>query len=331
MPELRQNMVTKEWVIIANERAKRPDNYVKSRNRSSATQTIFDPNCPFCPGNEELDLEVSRLPAAGSWQTRVVFNKYPALSREGDLIRTFDGVHRQIAGIGHHEIVVDHPRHNTTMALMTAEEIKLVLETFYERGWSIRKDARVEQIIYFKNHGEKAGASLKHPHSQIIGLPVVPTNIRHRTEEARRYFDDTGECVFCAMMREEIRDGVRLVSNSDHFVAFVLYAASSPFHIWILPRQHSVSFSYTLPDQIADLAGLLRDVLRRLFIGLGDPDYNFIIRSAPVKEISNDYLHWYIAVVPRLGHTAGFELGSGVYINPSLPEECADFLRKVKV
>jgi UDPglucose--hexose-1-phosphate uridylyltransferase len=227
--------------------------------------------------------------------------------------------------------VVEHPRHNTTLALMTSEEIKYVLETFYSRGWSIRKDSRIEQIIYFKNHRERAGASLKHPHSQIIGLPVVPTDIRHRIEEARRYFDDFGECVFCVMMRDELQKKVRLVTENSHFVAFVLYAAPSPFHVWVLPRQHSVSFLYSQPDEIAALADILRIVSRKLYIGLNDPAYNLIIRSAPVKEISNDYLHWYVTIIPRLSRTAGFEMGSGMFINPALPEESAAFLRKVKL
>lgn len=331
MTELRQNLASKEWVIIANERSNRPDAFIESHTDvTTEMQPLHEDGCPFCPGNEELDLEVERNPTTGPWQTRVVYNKYPALSREGDLTRNFDGVHRRISGVGHHEIVVEHPSHNTTLALMTPPEIELVLETYYSRGWSIRKDSRIEQIIYFKNHRERAGASLKHPHSQIIGLPVVPANIRHRIEEARRYFDDNGECVFCTMMRDELEKQERLVAINDHFVAFVLYAAPSPFHIWIIPRQHSVSFLYSQPDEIADLARIIQDILRRLYVGLHDPAYNLIVRSAPVKEISNDYLHWYVTVIPRLSRTAGFEMGSGMFINPALPEDSAAFLRDVK-
>lgn len=332
MAELRQNMVTKEWVIISDDRARRPDEYVDLHKQvTTETQTFYDPTCPFCPGNEELDLEIECFPPEGAWQTRVVYNKYPALSKDGRLTRQFDGVHRRISGVGHHEIVVESPRHNTTLALMQPKEIKLVLETFYNRGWGIRKDARVEQVIYFKNHGEKAGASLKHPHSQIIGLPVVPNNIRHRLDAARRFFDDNGECAYCTMMQDELNNRERLVATSNFFAAFVLYAAPSPFHIWVIPRNHSVSFLYSQSDELADLAHLLRDVLRRLYIGLRDPAYNLIIRTAPVKEISNDYLHWYITIVPRLSRTAGFELGSGIFINPAIPEDSADFLRNVKV
>ncbi|RMF04698.1 MAG: galactose-1-phosphate uridylyltransferase [Chloroflexi bacterium] len=332
MAEFRQNMATKEWVIIANERAKRPDAFVeKHKPVITETQLFHDPKCPFCPGNEELDLEIERLPEDGAWQTRVVLNRYPALSQRGEVLRTFDGVHRSITGVGYHEVVVENPRHNTTLALMTPQEIKPYLQTIYSRGWDLQKDRRIEQVIYFKNHGERAGASLRHPHSQIIGLPVVPNDIRRRIEEARRYFDDTGYCVYCTMMKDELKNKVRLVTLSKHFVAFVLYAAPAPFHMWIIPRKHSVSFLYIQEDELTDLAYVLHDVLRRLYVGLRDPAFNLIIRSAPVKEISNDYLHWYITIVPRLSRSAGFELGSGIFINPAIPEESAAFLRRVKV
>jgi UDPglucose--hexose-1-phosphate uridylyltransferase len=331
MAELRQNMVTKEWVIIADERAKRPDHYIEARERSRTEfLPAHDSSCPFCPGNEELDLEIERMPETDAWQTRVVYNRYPAL-KDGELNRTFDGVHRRMSGVGYHEIVVETPKHNTTLALMEPEQIKLFLQTFYSRGWGIRKDPRIEQVVYFKNHGERAGASLKHPHSQIIGLPVVPSDIRRRIDEARRYFDDTGNCASCVMMEDELETEKRLVAVSTHFVAFVLYASPSPFHMWIVPRKHSVSFLYSQMEELADLAHLLRDVLRKLYVGLRDPDYNLIIRTSPVKEISNDYLHWYIAIVPRLSQSAGFELGSGIFINPSIPEESAAFLRDVQI
>lgn len=332
MPELRQNIVTKEWVIIATERARRPHDFAQPRTHTPIeAEPVHDPNCPFCPGNEELDLEIERWPEASPWQTRVVHNKYPALSRDGSLRRTYNQVNRWMSGIGYHEIVVDHPHHNTTWALMTPEEIQTVLKTFYRRGWSIREDSRMEQIIYFKNHGEQAGASLKHPHCQIISLPIVPSNIRQRNEEARRYFDDYGECVYHVMLRDELEKGERIVATSKHFVALLVYAASSPFHLWIIPRFHSVSFLYSQPEHIADLAIILRDITRRLYIGLRDPSYNLIIRSAPIKEISNDYLQWYVTIVPRLSRAAGFELGSGMFINPALPEESAEFLRNIEI
>jgi UDPglucose--hexose-1-phosphate uridylyltransferase len=328
MAELRQNLATREWVIIASERARRPNAFVEAGGRQLTHERHErDAGCPFCPGNEELDLEIDRDPAAGPWTTRVVGNKYPALHLDGPLTRSFDGVERSITGVGHHEVLVEHRLHNSTLALLTDEEILDVLLMYLRRGRAIAADPRVEQIVFFKNHGERAGASLPHPHSQVIGLPIVPGDIRHRIEEARRFFDDTGQCVFCTMLADELGRGERLVAVNEQFAAFVLYAASSPFHIWILPRQHHASFLRAEPAELRLLAPLLRDVLFRLYAHLNDPDYNLLIRSTPTKEPENGYFHWYIAIVPRLSRSAGFELGSGVWINSSLPEECAAFLR----
>lgn len=332
MPELRQNLATKDWVIIATERAKRPDNFIEVDTLPAIeTEPTHDPDCPFCPGNEEPDLEIERWPNDDAWQIRVVRNKYPALIQNGDPARTFDGVHRHITGVGHHEVVVDHPQHNTSWALMACTEIKQLLSTHHQRGWQIRENPQMEQIIYFKNRGPRSGASLKHPLSQIIALPVVPNYIRHRTEEARRYSDDHGECVYCVMAQDELKRSERVICTNEHFTAFVLYAALSPFHLWIMPREHSVSFLYSQSDQIEALAEILHDVLRRLYYGLNDPSFNLIIHSAPLKEISNNYLHWYISVIPRVSRAAGFEMGSGMFINPTLPEASAEYLKNVKM
>jgi UDPglucose--hexose-1-phosphate uridylyltransferase len=332
MPEFRQNIATKEWVIISSERAKRPNSYVQSTESVNITQDqAFEPNCPFCVGNEERDLELDAIPREGDWQVRAVLNKYPALSPHEPLERSFDGVRRYISGLGQHEVIVEHPVHNTTLALMQPSEIEKVMELFSMRGWYLREDQRIEQIIYFKNHGVRPGASLVHPHSQIIALPVVPHNIRQRTEEARRYFDDTGDCVFCVMLADEIIRQDRIVAQTDHFVAFVLYAAYSPFHTWIVPKRHGVSFLYMNAAERSDLALIIKQVLHRIYVGLNDPAYNMVVQSSPTKEIGNNYLHWYISVVPRLTRQAGFELGSGMYINTSLPEDCADFLRQVEL
>ena len=329
MPELRQNIATKEWVIIATERAKRPEEFVQPSRPLSEDRPEWEEDCPFCPGNEELDLEVMRIPARGPWQLRVVSNKYPALQLEGERMRTFDGVHRQITGVGYHEVLIESPQHNTCPALESAVEVSLMLEAFKMRGREIAQDSRIEQIIYFKNHGDRAGTSLVHPHTQLIGLPIVPYHIRARAEEARRYFDDTGRCVLCHMLSDELKDDHRLVAKSKHFVSFIPYAALSPFHIWILPRRHESNFLNATADELADLGDLLRRVLRKLYVGLRDPDHNYVIRSAPIHDLGTEYLHWYVTVVPRVTRSAGFELGSGMFINVALPESSAAFLRAV--
>jgi UDPglucose--hexose-1-phosphate uridylyltransferase len=329
MPELRQNIATKEWVIIATERAKRPEEFVQPPRPITEHRPGWEADCPFCPGNEELDLEVMRIPEQGPWQVRVVRNKYPALQREGERLRTFKGVQRQISGVGYHEVLIETPVHNTCPALQSPAEVSLMLQAFKIRGREIAQDTRVEQLVWFKNHGERAGTSLAHPHTQLIGLPIVPYHIRARTEEARRYFDDTGHCAMCHMLSEELKDGQRLVAKSQHFAAFVPYAALSPFHIWILPRRHESSFLNASARELADLGEVLRLVLRKLYLGLKDPDYNYVVRSAPLLDPGSEYLHWYVTIVPRVTQSAGFELGSGMFINVALPESSAAFLRAV--
>jgi len=332
MPELRQNFVTKEWVIISTERARRPSSFAEPGDRLlTVDRPAYDSHCPFCPGNEETDLEEDRLPADGPWQVRVVQNKFPALAGGGMPVHSVDGIQRSIAGVGYHEVLVCHPAHNTTLGLMQPDEVLPVFEAFQRRGRAMAQDPRIKQVIFFKNHGRRAGASLAHPHCQIIGMPVVPNSIQRRMFEVERHYKETGESPICRMMEDELLREERLVSVTEHFATFVLYAALSPFHIWIVPRTHRASFLDASPEELADLARVVRDVLRRIYYGLNDPDFNLVIRSAPLNEDSHTHFHWYITVVLRLSFMAGFEMGSGMHINPSLPEMSATFLRDIKI
>ena len=331
MPELRQNIITRDWVIIAKERALRPNEFA-SRRPAPPPRPSFDPTCPFCPGNEKMTRkEIYRVSEGSHWQVRVIDNKYPALVPEGERVRSLSGVFRSMAAVGYHEVIVEHPRHDLHTALYSPAELGTVLKTYRARYHEIRKDPRVEAVIIFRNHGEAAGTSLPHPHAQLVATPIVPSQIRARVEEAVRYFDDTGECVFCRTLREELLSRERIVCATDYFVAFIPYAALSPFHMWIYPRRHVSSFDESLDGELDDLAVNLRSVLLRLYHGLGNPDLNYSIRSLPLRDRQTDYFHWYLAIVPRVTRTAGFELGSGMFINSSLPEESAKFLRSIKI
>jgi UDPglucose--hexose-1-phosphate uridylyltransferase len=329
MPELRQNLATKEWVIIATERARRPEEFVQADKERVEDRPARANTCPFCPGNEELDLERLRLPDAGEWIVRVVRNRYPALQENGEPAQCFDGINRSIAGVGYHEIVVESRLHNTSPATEALEEVEQTLHAFQIRGWAFRGDPRIEHMIYFKNHGVSAGASLVHPHAQLLGMPVVPSGVRTRIAEARRYFEDQGECVICRMRQDEERDGARMVAATTFFSVFVPYAALSPFHLWIVPRRHCTNFLDATPEELRDLARMLRELLFKIYVGLNDPDYNYVIRSAPDYERESAYVHWYVAVVPRVTRAAGFEMGTGMFINTALPEESAHFLRSL--
>lgn len=332
MTELRQNLITRDWVIIATERAKRPDEFSKPE-MSLPPIPHYRSNCPFCAGNEPLTggREMLRLSNDLEWRVRVVSNKYPALSPDGERVRETEGIFRALSGFGFHEVVIEHPRHDLTMALMEIEDLANIIRVYRKRYADIRLDSRVETIIIFKNHGRSAGTSLEHPHSQIAAIPIVPYQWRDRAREAIRYYDDTGECIFCRTLAEELQAKERIIFTSEHFVAFIPYAALSPFHTWIFPRRHASSFDEITEVEILDLAKTLKTVLAKLYYGLNNPDYNYTIRSIPTAEQRTDYSHWYIALIPRVSLSAGFELGSGMYINTALPEESAAFLRSIEI
>jgi UDPglucose--hexose-1-phosphate uridylyltransferase len=331
MSEIRQNVITRDWVIIASERARRPNDFVRS-SRAEISLPPHDPNCPFCPGNEQAAKdECFRLEDTTGWRVRAVANKFPALRPIGKRVRRVEGLRRSMAGVGVHEVIIEHPQHNLTTALLGVEDVADILRVYQQRYLAVKKDPRIEAIVVFKNHGERAGTSLHHAHSQLAATPVVPNQVRNRAEEAIRFYDDMGECIFCKTLTDELAAQERIIIASQHFVAFIPYAALSPFHTWIFPRRHASSFEETTSGEIADLGDVLRLLLAKLYCGLGDPDYNYVIRSSPTYDGHTSYFHWYLSIIPRISRTAGFELGSGMFINPTLPEASAKYLREVDV
>ncbi len=267
----------------------------------------------------------------GGWRVRVTPNKFAALV-PGDFkdLKVEDGLERRMTGLGVHEVIVETPSHNTAIAFLSKAHVRDLLLTYRERYREIEKATQLEQVVIFKNHGVAAGTSLEHPHSQLIATPIVPSNIRYRMEQAVRYYDEHRECLYCRMMRDEIEEGTRVVQETRHHVAFVPFAAMSPFHMWIMPKRHCAAYSGISDAEAADLAALLRSVLGKLYAGLRDPDYNYAIRSAPGESRHVRYFHWYLSIVPRVTKMAGFEIGSGMFINTALPESSAKFLRAQK-
>ena len=330
MSELRQNFATKEWVVIATERARRPEEMAHHSERKPAAP--FVANCPFCPGNEKLTpAEIMRIPTSTEvpWHARVIPNKFAALSREVQPTRTVHRSRRSVNGFGVHDVIVETPDHSEVMALMPDSYMAEILRIYKIRYDELSLDRRIALITIFKNHGPDAGTSLEHPHSQIIATPVISLQVRERFQHALRHFDDYGECMFCQMLEEELEEQSRIVAISEHFVALELYASPAPFCTHIYPRRHMASFGDVSGAEINDLARMLRSILAKLYHGLADPDFNFTIRSAPAESVGVKYFHWYLSVIPRLTRMAGFELGSGMFINTVLPEAAAEFLRKV--
>jgi UDPglucose--hexose-1-phosphate uridylyltransferase len=330
MPELRQNRFTKEWVIVATERARRPEELTVKREPKVVPAYV--PSCPFCPGNERLTPpEIMRIANGESWQVRVTPNKFAALSREADLHRTIHRSRRTLNGFGFHDVIVETPDHSQTTALLPQDYVADIIRCYKQRFDQVSADPRIAHVTIFKNHGADAGTSLEHPHSQLIATPIISSQVRGRMYEALRHYDEFGECIFCTALAEELEDKTRVVIANDHFVALVPFASATPFCIHIYPRRHMASFGYISEEEITDLAGVLRTVLAKLYFGLKNPDFNYTIRTAPAECAGVMYYHWYLSVIPRLTRVAGFELGSGMFINTVLPEAAAEFLRNVKV
>ena len=338
MPKLRQDLATRKWSIIALERGKRPDDFLAGR-KPHEPQPTYSPSCPFCKGNEQMAPEPTYVvydPAQKDkkeWAVRVVPNKYPALickSPAGEPRRRRQvGLYLEMDGCGQHEVVIESPDHSKTIATMSVEEVSLVVGTYRQRFLTLDRADWNELIIIFRNQGEVAGTSLVHPHSQIIGAPIVPGDIRCRLDEAQRYFDDRGTCVYCDMLEAECAEGVRLVASNPGFVAFCPFASIVPYAMWIMPRRHASSFG-VISDEEADLfARILRDVLKRLYALLSNPDYNYVVRSSPHHAAGEPHFHWYLEILPRLTTQAGFEIGSGININVVEPESAAEQLRKI--
>ena len=330
MPELRYNLLTREWVIIATERAKRPDQFVRKVEKKPLP--AFVANCPFCPGNEKLTPpQTYVVPDDHSWQVRVTPNKFAALSYEGERRRAIVGIRRTVTGVGIHEVIVETPDHSKTTALLDDRGVELIIQTYLNRFRFASSDSRIEQVTIFKNHGEAAGTSLEHPHSQMIATPVITTQLRDRLFNALDHFDEFGECIFCRVLDQELKEGTRVVLETEHFVSFIPFASLTPFSMLIMPRRHMACFAEMKDAEAADLARNLRRTLAKLYHGLADPDFNYVIRTAPTEYCGVKYYHWYVSIIPRLTKMAGFELGSGMFINVSLPEENASFLRGVNV
>jgi len=330
MPELRQNFATKEWVVIATERARRPEEMAKHAQRKAPS--AFVPTCPFCPGNESLTPpEVLRVPSstATPWHVRVVPNKFAALSRDVEPTRTIHRSRRTVNGFGVHDVVIETPDHAQVLALMPDSYVAEILRVYKTRYDELSLDPRIAHVTIFKNHGSDAGTSLEHPHSQLIGTPVISHQVRERFQHALRHHDDFGECMFCQAIEEELQEQVRIVMVSEHFVAMELFASPAPFCTHIYPRRHMASFGDVSAAEVNDLARMLRVMLAKLYHGLDNPDFNFTIRSAPAENVGVKYFHWYVSIIPRLTRVAGFELGSGMFINTVVPEAAAEFLRKV--
>lgn len=331
MPELRKDPVTGLWVIISGDRQRRPNDF----GIEKAT-LVGGEACPFCAGNEAVTppelLAVrpsGQAPNGPGWELRVVPNKFPALQAEGELDRHGDGMFDRMNGIGAHEVIIESPEHGTALADMTETQIERVFQACRERMLELKRDPRFRFVLVFKNHGPAAGATLAHSHSQIIALPIVPDFVREELDGARSHFTAKERCVFCDIIRQETTARSRIVQEDGEMLALSPYAPRFPFETWLLPRRHHARFEEAPAPVYQSLARMLKAVLQRMNRALDSPSYNLVVHSVPFSEERTDFYHWHVEVMPRLARTAGFEWGTGFYINPTSPEEATQVLRAV--
>ncbi len=332
MPELRKDPISGRWVIISIERGKRPSDFISPSQKRRAGGF-----CPFCPGNEHTTTpEIISFRPAGTtpnspgWTLRVVPNKFPALQIHGELTKKGEGVFDRMNGVGAHEVIIETADHQLSLATMPLRAVEDVLWAYFFRLTDLNKDARLRYVLIFKNEGEVAGSSLEHTHSQLIALPIVPKSVKEEIESSKKYYDNKERCIFCDIINQELNADKRVIYENDKYLSISPFAPREPFETWILPKMHQSNFSP--PDKsFSSLAEILQRTLKQLDKVLDTPPYNFIIHTSPFKEEINDYYHWHIEIVPKLTRRAGFEWGSGFYINPTPPEEATKYMKEAKL
>jgi UDPglucose--hexose-1-phosphate uridylyltransferase len=332
MSQLRKDPVLGRWVIISTERGKRPTDFVHEKE---AKKGGF---CPFDEGNEDkTPPEVLAYRKSGSardtpgWQVRVVPNKFPALAIEGDLDRAGEGMYDKMNGVGAHEVIIETPDHNARLADLSVDHVALVVKAAQDRMVDLQGDTRFRYIQLFRNRGSAAGASLEHPHSQLIALPILPKRLIEELAGSKKYYGYKERCVFCDIVAQEMWTRARVVCENDACITIVPFAARFPFETWTLPKKHLPSFE--LMDEVTrrGFAQALRETLQRMNAALDDPPYNLIVHTCPCGERDLAYYHWHVEIMPTLTKVAGFEWGSGFYINPTPPEEAARYLRDADI
>jgi len=331
MSDLRKDPVLDRWVIISAD-----GDIDISQFRWREPERERTGFCPFCYGNEDkTPPEIFAMrqgpgkPNTPGWQIRVVPNKFPALVIEGDLNPTGVGLFDMMNGVGAHEVIIDNPSHERSIADFSSDETGRMIRAYLERTLDLKKDTRFDYVLIFKNHGRRAGASLEHTHSQLIALPCVPIRVKEELAGAQRHFGYKERCLFCDILRQEQEFEKRVVLENEHFLSFAPFVPRFPFEIWILPKRHCCHFFEMQESEEKSLSEILPNTLRRLKTLLNDPPYNYIIHTSPLKEEEKNYYHWHLEIVPQLARVGGFEWGTGFFINSVPPEQAARHLRNI--
>jgi len=344
MPELRRDPVIGRWVIISTDRAKRPDQFASAHRKEELAP---GEKCPFCEGHESMTPpEIYALRRSGTarnspgWDIRVIPSITPLLQIECELDRHGHGMYDLMNPRGAHEVIVESPRHIVESEL-TPEQIVKVSNVLLDRIGDLEKDPRIKYVLYFKNYGEAAGSGrIRHSRSQIIGTPINLQRVKEELTGAKAYHTYKDRCIFCDIIKQETAAGKRVIAESKHFIAIAQFASRFPFETWILPNEHGCDFYKVDRSKIPDFAVMIKSIFGKMRKVIGDFPYNFVLHTAPFRRdlekkhywetIDYDY-HWHLELLPILTRVAGFEWGSGFYINPLPPEDAAKALQEVRL
>lgn len=327
MPELRQDPVTKKWVVIATERSKRPFDFpVRQENRKGG-------NCPFCVGNEDQTppeimafREEGTEPDTPGWWVRVVPNKFPALDPKLNEAPE-QNFYLKMPGAGVHEVLIESPDHDSSLDKHSSHQVREIFKAWRARYQALINREPLKYVQIFKNEGSIAGASLSHPHSQLIATPLIPPMIAEELKGTQEYYGDKGKCLYCDMIARELREKARIAVENDDFLSFCPFASRFPFETWIMPKWHQPGFEMIDDSMLSSLSEIVQKTVQKITGSLNNPPYNIVLHAAPAGYNDVAFYHWHLEILPRLTIVAGFEWGTGIIINPTPPEVAAEYLR----
>ena len=327
--ELRQDLVSGTWVVIATGRAKRPETFIKEKREKSKESPR---KCPFCKlgSPEEVGDTLIYKKSNNDWSLRVIPNKFPAFVHSGELNKKERGPYSLIDGIGFHEVVITRD-HYRQIAQFNVPEIAEVVDAYQERYIALMNKKFVNYVSLFHNHGKEAGASVAHPHSQLIAMPVIDPDINRSLIGSANYFKANHKCVHCVMIEWEIKTKKRIIFENKDFVVLCPFVPRCAFEVRVYPKEHQSYFERINEKEKMNFAEALQIALVKIFKGLNDPSYNFFIHTAPCNGQAYDHYHWHLEILPKTSIWAGFELGTGIEISTIEPEKAAEYLRSIRI
>lgn len=326
--QLRQDLVTGDWVVIATGREKRPDEFKKSEV-AAEIQTKQD-DCVFChpeKTGQEKDLLIYKT-TANEWTLRIFPNKYPAFapSKARRIKHQEEGPYFWVEGVGYHEVIVTHD-HEQHMGQMDPLQIAEILDAYQTRYFELMSKKSVNYIEIFHNHGKSAGASIVHPHSQLAAIPVISPYIQSELDGADRFYTANKNCVYCTMLEWELEHKKRVIFENRDFVAFCPFASRSAFEVWVLPKKHKPYFERISDEEKIEAGEALSEALGKINRALNNPDYNFYLHTSPCDGKDYGHYHWHLEILPKTSIWAGFELSTGIEVSTIEPERAAEYLK----